>query len=101
MTIAKECEGCQSNKIYRGIKYYQCKVNLGSTQKLHRIFREQYCPCTTCLVKSICTEPKLNIFKLYLSINISEEDNYDHKCTLFVNQVRLFRRNILNFKDVI
>jgi hypothetical protein len=100
MTIAKECEGCQSNKKFDNILYYECKRRLAisntdvNKDNLHRIFRKQYCPCKTCLVKATCTEPKVSIFTYDSTIIYSKNDEY-HKCKLLANQIALFHKDII------
>lgn len=92
MTIAKICIGCQSNKSSGDISYSDCKrhIRIYRNYKLHRIFREQYCPCTTCLVKATCSEPKLSVFRYAFP-----EDEYrSDKCKLLADQVSLFMKEV-------
>jgi len=92
MTIVKKCIGCHSNKKRYGVTYDVCKLNLGRNgihNRDHKRFRDQYCPCVECLVKSICTNPKINML-IYDGI---ETVNYD-KCNLLKDQIVKFRKHI-------
>jgi len=95
MTIAKKCIGCNSNRTIFKLIYYQCKTYLSSKDiylhtlfmehDLQKKFRDEYCPCTTCLVKATCTDPKMNIpFAAHSSIYIHDK----HKCELFNSKVK-------------
>jgi len=91
--IAKKCIGCQSNKRHYGVTYSDCKTHIGvySDFKLHRIFRDQFCPCVECLVKATCTEPKISMFRYMLT---SEDNNNHHKCNLLLKQIDKFSKYI-------
>jgi hypothetical protein len=55
----KLCLGCNSYTRYCNVFY------LGNKYRPHRrIFRERFCPCTTCIVKPTCQDPKV----IYLSL---------------------------------
>ena len=56
--VPEECTGCQSFDSY--CEYYY----MGSKNK-HRFFkqfRRNFCPCSKCLVKTMCNDPKVTIF---------------------------------------
>jgi hypothetical protein len=43
------CKGCKSYK-------EMCRIYLGKSYEYRRIFRERFCPCTTCIVKPMCDD---------------------------------------------
>jgi hypothetical protein len=89
MTIAKECIGCHSNTKQYGITYNICKGYIGtSVHKLYVIFRDKYCPCTNCLVKVICSDPKLIMVGYMITHNFNE-----HKCHIYRDKVLEFKAN--------
>ena len=92
--IPKKCIGCHSNKrhyshLYRKyINTIKCKVNIGEHNKDYKIFRNQYCPCVECLVKAMCTEPKIN--RSHYRGIIKEVLTMD-KCKLLRDQINKFK----------
>jgi hypothetical protein len=93
MAVAKKCIGCQSNKRHFNTIYYHCKenINLFRGCKLHHIFRDEFCPCVTCLVKATCVEPKVSKFRW--AILYGEDDDH-HKCKLMRSQIDKFSNHI-------
>ena len=52
MTRPKLCQGCQTHM-------ERCYSYIGHKNKpFHRLFRDRFCPCTTCIVKATCQDPK-------------------------------------------
>jgi len=89
--IAKNCIGCNTNKKLFGVSYSKCKRNIGTTRhELYTIFRDKYCPCTNCLVKATCRDPKINMIGYAI---VTATQNYDHKCSIYRDKVLQFREN--------
>jgi hypothetical protein len=90
MTIAEKCIGCHTNKTQFGVSYNTCKKYIGTSRhELYMIFRDQYCPCTQCLVKATCTGPKLNM--IGYAIVTSTQTFNNHKCNIYKDKVLQFR----------
>jgi len=85
MTVTKKCTGCQL--LYETTSYHRCHISIGiysAKSKKWINFRDNYCPCTNCLVKAICKEPKV-IVKIGSA----------HPCTLFREQIIKFRNEVM------
>jgi len=100
MTIAEKCIGCHTNNRQFGVLYSKCKRNIGTTRhELYTIFRNKYCPCTNCLVKATCTDPKVSMIG-YAIITTTQNFN-DHKCGIYRDKVLQFRESYtLNHKGL-
>ena len=80
MRKPKECQGCQSYKS-------KCMAYIGYSNKFNwHIFKDQFCPCKTCLVKVSCKDPK------YMYSNVMYRKDIT-KCKLFRQAVEDFKKH--------
>lgn len=77
---AKLCQGCQTS-------LERCRSYIGHQHKaFHQIFRERFCPCTKCIVKATCTDPKYSMMT-YAGVRTSP-----HKCKPFFDAIREYQK---------
>ena len=90
--IAKRCRGCQSSMQQSGMNYYKCFGYVGFKIgiKGHKLFRDKFCPCADCVVKGMCTDPKLQ----QIGYSTDPYEEWDHKCKLLMKHITEFREYI-------
>lgn len=78
MTTPNKCIGCQSFKYYCKHSYL-----ISSDVFTYKIFRDRFCPCTTCIVKVTCDDPKVMMSKM----GNQTPKIYRKKCRIFADKI--------------
>jgi len=83
MTRPKICQGCQT-------RLDRCYSYIGYKNKaFHKLFRERFCPCATCIVKATCQDPKFSLLSY-------SGQRQAHKCKKMFDSVTEYRKYLID-----